>query len=511
MLQTQETNEQAPAAITIAAFDNSYARLPARFHAKIDPSGARAPVLLAFNHALAEELGLQVEGLEAERLARIFSGTIVPEGAEPIAMAYAGHQFGQFVPQLGDGRAHLLGEVIDRAGRRRDLQLKGSGQTPFSRRGDGRAALGPVLREYLISEAMHALGIPTTRSLAAVATGEPVYREDILPGAILTRVARSHVRVGTFQYFAARGDDEGVRTLVDHMIAREYPEAADAPSPPLALLDGVVERQASLVARWMQVGFIHGVMNTDNTAISGETIDYGPCAFMDSYHPGQVFSSIDHMGRYAFANQPRIAHWNLARLAETLLPLLHETPETAIEIATEAVNRFAPRFAAHWLSVMRRKTGLSSTDAHGDQRDAQLIEQLLDAMAGPDGTVGADFTLTFRRLVRAAESPDTDAMLRRAFPEPEAFDAWAAAWRERLAIDPLSPSERAEMMRTANPAFIPRNVKVEEVLAAAEAGERAPFERFATILRRPFEDQPDAESFAEPAPPGLSFRTFCGT
>jgi len=376
-------------------FDNSYRRLPDRFHVRMPPAAVAEPRLIAFNRDLAEELGLDVPAIEPAAAA-IFSGNALPAGAEPIAVAYAGHQFGSFVPQLGDGRAILLGEVIDRSGRRRDIQLKGSGRTPFSRRGDGRAALGPVLREYVVSEAMHALGIPTTRALAAVATGEPVYREEVLPGAVLTRVAASHIRVGTFQFFAARGDQDGVRTLADHVLARHYPELAEAERPYLALLAGVAERQARLVAHWMHVGFIHGVMNTDNMAVSGETIDYGPCAFMDAYDPQTVFSAIDHGGRYAFANQPNIALWNLARLAETLLPLIDPDPQAAIGQAREALGGFAERFEGFWLDGMRRKLGLATAEAD----DQALANGLLQAMA--QGT--ADFTLTFRRLCDAAEA-----------------------------------------------------------------------------------------------------------
>src|SRR5450755_2586836 len=340
------------------SFDNSYAHLPERFYARLDPTPAAQPRLIKFNSALAAELGLDVSGVSADTLAQLFSGNLRLQGAEPLAMAYAGHQFGHFVPKLGDGRAILLGEVRDVAGVRRDIQLKGSGRTPYSRDGDGRAALGPVLREYVVSEAMHALGVPTTRALAIVATGESVYRERRLPGAILTRVAASHVRVGTFQFFAARGDVEAIKQLADFVIDRHYPDIREAEAPYLALFRAVAQRQARLIACWMHVGFIHGVMNTDNTAISGETIDFGPCAFMDAYDPAAVFSSIDTAGRYAYANQPHIAHWNLARFAETLLPLLNPIPERAIELANEALSAFWPQFEQHWLSGMRRKLGL---------------------------------------------------------------------------------------------------------------------------------------------------------
>src|SRR5271156_1294283 len=371
-------------------FSNSYAALPARFFARVDPAVVADPRLVKFNGALASELGLEWQSLDEATLAAIFAGNVVPVGADPIATAYAGHQFGQFVPQLGDGRALLLGEVIARAGSRRDIQLKGSGRTPFSRSGDGRAALGPVLREYLVSESMHSLGIPTTRALAAVTTGEPVFRGAQLPGAIVTRVAASHVRVGTFEYFAARGDTEAVRRLADYVIDRHYPELASADRPYVELLAAVTRRQAALVAGWMCVGFIHGVMNTDNTAISGETIDFGPCAFMDAYDPATVFSSIDGMGRYAYANQPPAAQWNLARFAETLLALIDADANRAVEAAGAEIDAFSAHFATHWLSGMRRKFGLL-TPLEGD---LELVQAWLDTMRRND----CDYTLTFRRL-----------------------------------------------------------------------------------------------------------------
>ena len=391
----------------IAVFSNSYARLPERFFARLSPTPVAEPRLIKFNELLAEELGIDTLGLGPDEMAAIFSGNIIPSGAEPIAMAYAGHQFGNFVPQLGDGRAILLGEVVDRDGERRDVQLKGAGRTPFSRRGDGRAALGPVLREYLVSEAMHALGIPTTRALAAVSTGETVFRDRQLPGAVLTRVASSHIRVGTFQYFAARGDMEAVERLSGYVIDRHFPEARASERPPLALLQIVVERQALLVARWLHIGFIHGVMNTDNTALSGETIDFGPCAFMDSYDPATTFSAIDELGRYAYGNQPTIAQWNLARFAETLLPLLDPNPERAVELASEAISAFTSRFQEHWLAGMRGKLGLSSNE----EGDLELAQALLRAMHEN----AADFTLTFRRLCDAAADEKADADVRALF------------------------------------------------------------------------------------------------
>jgi uncharacterized protein YdiU (UPF0061 family) len=478
-------------------FDNSYVRLPARCYARLDPVPVTAPRLLAFNHLLAEELGAS-EPLAAgpEALAAMFSGNLLPPGAEPIALAYAGHQFGGFVPQLGDGRAHLLGEVIDLCGRRRDIQLKGSGMTPFSRGGDGRAALGPVLREYLVSEAMHALGIPATRALAAVATGQPVYREQPLPGAVFTRVAASHVRIGTFQFFAVRGDLEALCALADHVIARHYPEAALAESPALALLEAVVAAQAALVARWMGVGFIHGVMNTDNMAISGETIDFGPCAFMDAYDPATVFSSIDRRGRYAYGNQPAIAQWNLARLAEALLPLVDPDPDRAVALATPVVQGFAQEYAARWLEVMRAKLGL----AGAEPGDEALVQGLLDQLQAHQ----LDFTLTFRQLCAVAAGSE---------PGPAALVEWLPRWHSRLARDPQAPAARAAAMRAANPAVIPRNHHVEAALrAAVEEDDLGPFERLLAVLVRPWDDPPGALEFMRPPErPDPAYRTFCGT
>jgi uncharacterized protein YdiU (UPF0061 family) len=420
-------------------------------------------------------------------------------------MAYAGHQFGHFVPQLGDGRAILLGEVIDIDGVRRDIQLKGSGPTPFSRRGDGRAALGPVLREYIVSEAMAALGIPTTRSLAVTVTGESVMRETVLPGAVLTRVASSHIRVGTFQYFAARGDTEDVKRLADHAIARHYPQAAQAERPYHALLEGVVTRQAELVARWLQVGFIHGVMNTDNTSISGETIDYGPCAFMDHYDPAAVFSSIDEQGRYAYANQPRIALWNLTRLAECLLPLFSDDKDKAIEEAQSVLAEFPAKFTAAYHSGLSQKIGLF-TARDGDEA---LVQDLLDAMAKNK----ADFTLTFRRLSAAAEDAAHDQDARTHFADPAAYDEWAARWRQRTAEEPQTPAQRAAMMRAVNPAFIPRNHRIEAVIQAAVArDDYAPFEELLAVLAKPYEEQPAFADYANPPEPHQRvLQTFCGT
>jgi uncharacterized protein YdiU (UPF0061 family) len=486
-------------------FQNTYAALPDGFFARVAPTPVAAPRLIKLNRQLAVQLGLDPDRLESAEGAEILAGKRVPNGAEPIAMAYAGHQFGHFVPQLGDGRAILLGEVIDVDGVRRDIQLKGSGPTPFSRRGDGRAALGPVLREYIVSEAMAALGIPTTRSLAAVITGESVMRETILPGAVLTRVASSHIRVGTFQYFAARGNTEGVRRLADHVIARHYPQTANAEHPYHALLEGVIARQAQLIARWLLVGFIHGVMNTDNTSISGETIDYGPCAFMDYYDPAAVFSSIDEQGRYAYANQPRIALWNLTRLAECLLPLFCDDKDKAIEQAQTILGKFAPQFTTAYQTGLRRKIGLLS-ERDGDEA---LVQDLLDAMAANQ----ADFTLTFRGLSEAARDAAYDQKVRQLFADPAAYDDWAARWRQRIKDEPQPPAERAIAMRAVNPAFIPRNHRIEAVIDAAVAGDDfAPFEELVNVLSKPYEDQPAMSAYADPPKPHQRvLQTFCGT
>jgi uncharacterized protein YdiU (UPF0061 family) len=486
-------------------FQNTYTALPANFFARVAPTPVAAPRLIKLNRPLARHLGLDPDWLASPEGAEILAGKRVPDGADPIAMAYAGHQFGHFVPQLGDGRAILLGEVIDADGVRRDIQLKGSGPTPYSRRGDGRAALGPVLREYIVSEAMAKLGILTTRSLAAVMTGENVLRETALPGAVLTRVASSHIRVGTFQYFAARGDTQGVRRLADHVIARHYPEVADRERPYLALLGAVIARQADLVARWLLVGFIHGVMNTDNTSISGETIDYGPCAFMDHYDPAQVFSSIDEMGRYAYANQPRIAQWNLTRLAECLLPLISDDQDKAISDAQAALGEFAEAFDTAYQAGLRGKLGLFT--ARDDDRI--LAQDLLDAMAKGH----ADFTLTFRRMSDAAADPAEDGKVRQLFADPAAYDEWAARWRQRISEEPQDPAARREAMRSVNPAFIPRNHRVEAVIeAAVKRDDFALFEELLTVLSDPYEDQPEYAGYADPPESHQRvLQTFCGT
>jgi uncharacterized protein YdiU (UPF0061 family) len=492
-------------AVEFFAFDNSYARLPDRFFARVAPTPVASPHLVRLNDKLAWHLELDPGKLASPEGVDILAGNRVPKTGDPIATAYAGHQFGAFAPSLGDGRAILLGEVVDRDGARRDIQLKGSGPTPFSRQGDGRAALGPVLREYIVSEAFAALGIPTTRALAAVTSGETVWRETPLPGAVLTRVASSHIRVGTFQFFAARGDVDAIRRLADHVIARHYPEAVDAANRYRTLLDLVISRQAELVAKWLLVGFIHGVMNTDNMSIAGETIDYGPCAFMDAYHAGTVYSSIDTMGRYAYGNQPSIAQWNLARLAETLLPLLAEDRDAAVRMAQEAIATFATRFETAYSAGLSRKLGLFQPRPD----DLSLAQDLLERMAGN----GADFTLTFRWLSDAAASSEGDAAVRSLFTDPSAFDDWAGKWRYRLAEEGAEANQRRAAMRVANPAFIPRNHLVEEAISAAvNDGDFSPFESLLTVLSRPYDDQPAFGRYADPPRPDqVVHQTFCGT
>ncbi len=485
-------------------FDNSYARLPARLFARVTPTPVASPKLIKLNRPLAELLGADANGLASDDGVAVFAGNRVPEGADAIALAYAGHQFGSFVHQLGDGRAILLGEVVGKDGKRRDIQLKGSGRTPFSRGGDGRAALGPVLREYVVSEAMAAFGIPTTRSLAAVTTGEPVAREELLPGAVLTRVAASHLRVGTFEYFAARDDHEALRTLVDYALERHYPDAPRAAKPALVLLERLVEAHASLVARWLGVGFVHGVMNTDNTTISGETIDYGPCAFLDEFHPYKRFSSIDRGGRYAFMNQPRIAQWNIARFAEAVLPLVADDEEEAVRAATEVLERFGPIFERAHAAVVRKKLGFT-TDEEGDLAlAADLFERLT--------TSEVDYTLFFRRLSEAAGDPGRDDACAVLFSEPGAYREWAERWRVRLARESIDPAARAEAMRAVNPARIPRNHRIEQAIRAAEGGDFEPFETLVAALERPFEDDARYAYLGEPpAKEERVTRTFCGT
>jgi uncharacterized protein YdiU (UPF0061 family) len=494
---------------------STYAALPERFFARVKPTPVAKPVVLRFNEELAADLGMVPGELSAGALALQFSGNIIPQGLEPIAMAYAGHQFGQFVPQLGDGRAILLGETRDRGGTRRDIQLKGSGRTPYSRGGDGRAALGPVLREYLVSEAMHALDISTTRALAAVATGETVFRERPLPGAIVTRVAAGLVRVGTFQYFAARDDVDGVRRLADYVIERNYPDAAAEANPYLALLRAVTRAQASLIANWMNVGFVHGVMNTDNMAVSGETIDFGPCAFLDSYDPAAVFSSIDAHGRYAFGNQPHAAAWNLARFAETLLPLIDSSADRAVELATEVVAAFSGLFSEFWLAGARGKLGLSTPEAG----DRALAEELLNCMQRNR----ADFTLTFRALCEAGEAdivghaaagnavaaPSPHPL----FPNDQGGVEWLRRWRERLTRDPQNSQVRSQAMRRHNPAVIPRNHRIEQaIVAAVERDDLQPFHELSAVLAQPRQTLKGLEGYADPPrPEERVLRTFCGT
>jgi serine/tyrosine/threonine adenylyltransferase len=471
-------------------FDNSYARLPDRFYTRLAPTPVAQPGLVQVNEKLARELGIDPAALSSPEGLAVLAGNSIPEGADPLAQAYAGHQFGGWVPQLGDGRAILLGEVIDEKELRRDIQLKGAGRTPYSRMGDGRAWLGPVMREYLVSEAMHALGIPTTRALAAVTTGETVVRETLLPGAVLARVAASHIRVGTFQFFAARQDTEALRALMEHVIARHYPEA----DGPLALLDAVIDAQARLVALWMGVGFIHGVMNTDNTAVSGETIDYGPCAFMDTFRSGQVFSSIDHYGRYAYDRQPDVLVWNLAQFATALLPLMGEDRNAAVEAATAAVHRFPDRFRADWLTVFRAKIGLATAE-DGD-------EALIGALLGRMESLRADFTNAFRALGTGAARDE--------FLDPAGYDAWERDWRARLAREGATPEDRRAAMLYVNPSVIPRTHRIEEAIAAGVAGDLAPFARLLAALEAPFAEGP-ADLRRPPAADEVVARTFCGT
>jgi serine/tyrosine/threonine adenylyltransferase len=488
--------------MTAPNFTNTYNQLPAHFFERRLPSPVKAPRLLKLNELLAADLGLDPDWLHSEAGVAMLAGNAFPDGAASIAMVYAGHQFGQFSPQLGDGRALLVGEVVARDGQRRDIQLKGSGRTAFSRGGDGRAALGPVLREYLVSEAMHALGIPTTRALAAVATGEHIWRETPQPGGVVTRIAASHIRVGTFQFFASRGDTAALQRLCDHVMQRHYPSTMAAENPVLAMLDAVIARQAGLVAQWMSVGFIHGVMNTDNMTVSGETIDYGPCAFMDAYDPQTVFSAIDRGARYAFGNQPKIAHWNLARFAETLLPLLHADANTAMGLATDAINRFPPLFADAMTAGLRAKLGLFTAR----EGDLALAQDLLQIMASGN----ADYTLAFRLLCDAADGQE--ASFRSQFDVTGAVDAWLAGWRARLALEPPAPTRSRDMKRV-NPALIPRNHHVEAALAAAvDHGDLAPFNALHEALAKPFDDVPEGSVFGlPPATVDAGYRTFCGT
>lgn len=487
-------------------FDNSYAQLPERFYARQNPTPVSAPGLIRVNHELARHLGIDPDWLESETGVEVVAGNRIPDGAEPIATVYAGHQFGSWNPQLGDGRAILLGEVVGADGVRYDIQLKGAGRTPYSRGGDGRVPLGPVLREYIVSEAMAALGIATTRTLAAVITGDRVIRESSQPSGVLVRVAQSHIRIGTFEFFAARQDLDALRLLVDHVIQRHYPEATRADKPCRAMLDMVVARQAELIASWQLVGFIHGVMNTDNMLLSGETIDYGPCAFMDDYHPDTVFSSIDGGGRYAYSNQPGIAHWNLSVLAQTLVPLLDEDKDKALESAQEAIDAFPDLFADAHRQGMSKKLGLAERKTD----DETLIQDLLTLMMQEK----ADFTLTFRRLTDLA-CPESQAVrdLGEVHEIPDAFAPWMHRWRERIATDSQDTFERKRSMHSANPAYIPRNHLVEEVIdAAVSQQDFEPFHKLVDVLARPYEYDAERVHYATPPRPDqVVSQTFCGT
>ena len=480
-------------------FDNTYARLPTHFFSRQAPSPVAAPKLIRVNHALAAELGLDAAQLDTPEGLAILAGNAIPAGAAPLAQAYAGHQFANFVPQLGDGRAILLGEVINLKGQRRDIQLKGPGPTAYSRRGDGRAALGPVLREYIVSEAMTALGVPSTRALAAVATGETVYRETPLPGAIFTRVAASHIRVGTFQFFAACDDSAALRTLADYTIARHYPAAAQAANPTLALLESVIRAQCDLVTSWLHLGFIHGVMNTDNVAISGETIDFGPCAFMDDFHPQCVFSAIDRNARYAWSNQPAIAQWNLTRFAETLLPILSDDIAAAKSLAETALAIFPDRFHFGYLAGFRRKFGLPDSLADEGAAFIKSTQEILSTQA-------VDFTLFFRQLTRIAAGESDDALLA-LFNDPAIAKTWLASWRTLA-----TPTDSLTAMRAANPILIPRNHRIEQAIQAAQMGDYALFHRLVDALAKPFDENTTyADLEAAPAPAERVTQTFCGT
>ncbi len=478
-------------------FDNSYVRLPEAFYVRVNPEPVSTPKLVIFNRPLAQFLGLNPDALKGDEGTAIFSGNWIPEGAEPLAQAYAGHQFGSFT-MLGDGRAILLGEQVTPKGERFDIQFKGSGKTPFSRRGDGRAALGPMIREYIISEALYALGVPTTRSLAVVTTGEPVFRETPLQGAILTRTAASHIRVGTFQYAASRDNQNEIQALADYTIRRHFRDLTMDGSPYLALLGAVMERQASLVADWILVGFIHGVMNTDNMTLSGETIDYGPCAFMDAYDPNTVFSSIDHNGRYAYGRQPQIAQWNLARFAETLLPLIHEDPQEAVSMATDALSGFADTFRQYWLAGMRSKLGLFNHE----EDDSTLMQDLLDCMHRQ----GADYTNTFRDLA-------SDSFPEASVFQTQEFNQWYERWQARLKRQPDTWEASIRLMNAHNPAVIPRNHQVEEALeAAVERSDFTVMEKLLDVLSQPYQYPPEQAGYHLPPPPSAEpYRTYCGT
>jgi len=499
--------------VQLIPFNNRYVNLGETFYVKTCPSPVARPSLIKFNDELARGLGLSITSLNSSDVSAIFSGNSIPEGAEPLAMAYAGHQFGHFNPQLGDGRAILLGEIVSPAGARFDLQLKGSGRTFYSRGGDGRAALGPVLREYLVSEAMKKLNVPTTRALAAVTTGEAVARERLLPGGIITRVASSFVRVGTFQFFSAKGDVEAIQKLADHVIERNYPDAiaaGEAKNPYVAFLKAVVDSQAGLIAQWMHLGFIHGVMNTDNMSIAGETIDYGPCAFMDAFDHDQVFSSIDREGRYAYSNQASIGLWNLTRLAETLLPLLAENTEAAVEVAQDVLKTYVEVYQNNWLAGMQAKCGLFTTSDETREDDKELIEDLLNAMAANN----ADFTLTFFNLSQlSSQVSEHDSDIQRLFDKPAQLDDWLARWRKRLNEETLSDAERQAKMQAVNPVYIPRNHRIEAAIRAAEDhGDFSVFHELHEVLQNPYMQQEGKDSYSlPPEPDEVVLQTFCGT
>ena len=477
-------------------FDNTYSKLPESFISKISPIPVKSPELTIFNYNLAEKLGLNFSSIEKNDLSKLFSGNLLPEGSKSIAQAYAGHQFGHFT-MLGDGRAVLMGEHVSKNNERFDIQFKGSGQTPFSRNGDGRAALGPMLREYIISEAMHSLNVPTTRSLAVVKTGEDVVRENILQGAILTRVASSHLRVGTFQYVAMRNNESELRTLVDYTINRHYPNIKKSKNKAIDLLKVLIELQIDLVVNWMRVSFIHGVMNTDNMSISGETIDYGPCAFMDTYDPQTVFSSIDESGRYAYFNQPSITKWNLARFAECLISLIDPKKEKAIEIATETINSFDKSYETKWINMMRDKLGLFGQD----QKDQVLIIDLLTWMHKNK----ADYTNTFCFLM------DENFQHNKIYND-ENFLTWKERWKERLKLNNNTPEKYLSLMKSVNPLVIPRNHKVEEVLESANNNDLSPLKKLIKVLEKPYEKTKDNIDYQSPAPVSdKKYKTFCGT
>ena len=490
-------------------FNNQYVNLGDNFYVKMNPLTVTNPTLIKFNETLADTLGLSVSDLDSSDAAALFSGNHVPEGAEPLAMAYAGHQFANFVPQLGDGRAILLGEVKGADGVYYGMHLKGSGRTFYSRGGDGRAALGPVLREYLVSEAMAKLNVPTTRALAVVTTGEQVARERLLPGGVITRVASSFVRVGTFEYFAAKNDVQAIQELADQVIERNYPFVSREKNAYVALLQAVVDRQASLIAQWMQLGFIHGVMNTDNMSIAGETIDYGPCAFMDAFDHGKVFSSIDRQGRYAYHNQPSIGLWNLSRFAECLLPLLSDDMDAAVEVAQDVLKTYIASYEKNWLAGMRAKCGLTASDMTV-QDDKSLIEALLDMMAANN----ADFTLTFHSLSQLSAQPsEKDSHCRLLFNNHAQFDDWAVKWRDRLRKETLSDEERQANMQAVNPVYIPRNHQIEAAIRAAEDhGDFSVFYELHEVLQNPFVQQAGKDSYQLPPEPDEEVKyTFCGT